>query len=63
VRVPFVIGKSFDEAQQILADAGLDAEERPGFGGFGREDGRVVNQSNGAGSMVDRGTTIVLETL
>lgn len=63
VRVPFVIGRSFEEAQQILADVGLDAEERPGFGGFGREDGRVVNQSNGAGSMVDRGATIVLETL
>ncbi|HEY0815876.1 MAG TPA: Stk1 family PASTA domain-containing Ser/Thr kinase [Pseudonocardia sp.] len=63
VRVPFVIGKTFDEAQQILSDVGLDAEEQPGFAGFGRADGRVVNQSNGAGSMVDRGTTIVLETL
>jgi eukaryotic-like serine/threonine-protein kinase len=63
VRVPFVIGKTFDEAQEILSDVGLEAEERPGIGGFGRENGRVVNQSNGAGSMVYRGTTIVLETL
>jgi serine/threonine protein kinase/beta-lactam-binding protein with PASTA domain len=63
VRVPFVIGKTFDEAQEILSEVGLEAEERPGIGGFGRENGRVVNQSNGAGSMVDRGTTIVLETL
>ncbi|MBA3906908.1 MAG: PASTA domain-containing protein [Pseudonocardiales bacterium] len=63
VRVPFVIGKTFGEAAQILADVGLEAEERPGFAGFGREDGRVVNQSNGAGSLVDPGTTIVLDTL
>ncbi len=63
VRVPFVIGKRFDEARSILEEAGLEAEEQPGFGGFGRDNGRVVNQSNGAGSMVDRGTTIVLETL
>jgi beta-lactam-binding protein with PASTA domain len=63
VRVPFVIGKTFEEAQAILSDVGLEAEERAGFGGFGRENGRVVNQSNGAGSMVDPGTTIVLETL
>ncbi len=63
VRVPFVIGRTFDAAQEILAHAGLEAEERPGFGGFGREHGRVVQQSNGAGSMVDRGTTIVLDTL
>lgn len=63
VRVPFVIGRTFDEAQEMLADVGLEAEERPGFSGFGREHGRVVQQSNGAGSMVDRGTTIVLDTL
>jgi beta-lactam-binding protein with PASTA domain len=63
VRVPFVVGKTFDEAQEILSDVGLEAEEHPGFGGFGRENGRVVDQSNGAGSMVDRGTTIELETL
>ncbi len=63
VRVPFVIGKTFDEAQEIMEDEGLKAEEHPGFGGFGRENGRVVNQSNGAGSMVAPGTTIVLDTL
>jgi serine/threonine-protein kinase len=63
VRVPFVIGKRFDEAQQILEEVGLQAEEQPGFGGLGRDDGRVIDQSNGAGSMVDRGTTIVLDTL
>jgi eukaryotic-like serine/threonine-protein kinase len=60
VRVPFLIGKRFDEAERILSDLGLQAEERSGFG---RDNGRVVDQSNGAGSLVDPGTTIVLETL
>ncbi|MBV9919368.1 MAG: Stk1 family PASTA domain-containing Ser/Thr kinase [Pseudonocardia sp.] len=59
VRVPFLIGKRFDEAETILNDLGLDAEEQSQFG---RDDGRVVDQSNGAGSLVDRGTTIVLKT-
>jgi serine/threonine-protein kinase len=43
VRVPFVIGKRFDEAQQILEEVGLQAEEQPGFGGLGRDDGRVID--------------------
>jgi eukaryotic-like serine/threonine-protein kinase len=59
VRVPFLIGKRFDEAEEILDDLGLQAEEHSQFG---RDDGRVVDQSNGAGSLVDRGTTIVLKT-
>ncbi len=60
VRVPFLIGKRFDDAERILDDLGLQAEERPGLG---RDNGRVVDQSNGPGSLVDPGTTIVLETL
>ena len=60
MRVPFLIGKRFDEAEEILDDLGLQAEEHSQFG---RDDGRVVDQSNGAGSLVDRGTTIVLKTL
>jgi beta-lactam-binding protein with PASTA domain len=59
VRVPFLIGKRFDEAEQILEDLGLEAEEHAEFG---RDDGRVLDQSNGAGSMVDPGTTIELKT-
>ncbi len=59
VRVPFLIGKRFDEAQQILEDLGLQAEEHAEFG---RDNGRVLDQSNGPGSMVDRGTTIELKT-
>jgi serine/threonine protein kinase/beta-lactam-binding protein with PASTA domain len=60
VRVPFLIGRRFNEAEHILEDLDLEAEERSGLG---RDNGRVVNQSNGAGSLVDPGTTIVLETL
>jgi eukaryotic-like serine/threonine-protein kinase len=61
VRVPSVKGLRFDDAEQILEDLGLKAEEHP-VGLFGSENGRVVKQSNGAGSMVDPGTTIVLDT-
>ena len=60
VRVPFLIGRRFDEAEQILDDLDLKAEERSELG---RDNGRVVDQSNGAGSLVDPGTTIVLKTL
>jgi eukaryotic-like serine/threonine-protein kinase len=60
VRVPFLIGRRFDEAEHILEDLDLKAEERSELG---RDNGRVVDQSNGAGSLVDPGTTIVLKTL
>jgi serine/threonine-protein kinase len=60
VRVPFLIGRRFDEAEQILDDLDLKAEERSELG---RDNGRVVDQSNGPGSLVDHGTTIVLKTL
>jgi eukaryotic-like serine/threonine-protein kinase len=65
VRVPFVIGRDADEAEEILDDAGLDAELRPvvPFGRRDRDRGTVIGQSAGAGSMVDEGTTIVLDVL
>jgi beta-lactam-binding protein with PASTA domain len=62
VRVPRVVGKTYDEAEQELGSLGLKAEERPAFGAFGQSGGRVVNQDQGAGSMVDPGKTIVLDT-
>jgi beta-lactam-binding protein with PASTA domain len=62
VRVPRVVGKTFEEAEQELESLGLKAEERPAFGAFGQSGGRVVNQDQGAGSMVDPGKTIVLDT-
>lgn len=62
VRVPFVLGEEFDAAEDALRDAELGAEERPAFG-FGRDNGTVIEQSPGAGAMVDPGTTVVLQTL
>jgi beta-lactam-binding protein with PASTA domain/tRNA A-37 threonylcarbamoyl transferase component Bud32 len=62
VRVPRVVGESFDDAERELEALGLKAEERPAFGAFGQSGGRVVNQDQGAGSMVDPGKTIVLDT-
>ena len=61
VRVPFLIGRRFDEAEEILDDLDLKAEERSELGRG--DNGRVVDQSNGPGSLVDHGTTIVLKTL
>jgi serine/threonine-protein kinase len=68
VRVPFVIGRDADTAEDILEDAGLEVELRPvvPFGGRGRDrdrDRTVVGQSLGAGSMVDEDTTIVLDII
>jgi eukaryotic-like serine/threonine-protein kinase len=60
VRVPRVIDLSFEDAEAELAAVGLEAEEDPQFGFF--RGGRVVDQSHGAGSMVDPGTVIVLRT-
>lgn len=62
VRVPFVVGDSFDEAEAKLAEVGLQAEEQPQIGFLGGG-GRVVEQRQGAGSMVDPGTVVVLVTL
>ena len=71
VRVPFLIGSNFDEAREKLVDLGLEVERRSrsGIGGrvrdrLGEQFGsQVLQQSHGPGSMVDRGTTITLETL
>src|SRR5690242_127509 len=49
VRVPFLIGRRFDEAEHVLENLDLKAEERSELG---RDNGRVVDQSNGAGSLV-----------
>jgi eukaryotic-like serine/threonine-protein kinase len=62
VRVPRVVGESFDDAEQELRALGLRAEERPAFGAFGRSGGRVVDQDQGAGSLVDPGEVVVLDT-
>ena len=61
VRVPLVLGQSFDDAADTLDGLGLDVEQRAGFL-FGRDDGRVVGQEPAAGSTVKPGSTVTLET-
>ena len=62
VRVPFLVGRTAAEATAALAAAGLQAEIENGFpfGGRPADEAQVVSQSHGPGSMVDRGTTIIL---
>ena len=62
VRVPFLVGRTAAEATATLAAAGLRAEVENGFpfGGRPADEAQVVSQSHGPGSMVDRGTTIIL---
>ncbi len=62
VRVPMLIGKQFDEARDQLEELGLEVDRDSRFGLDRRRD-RVIGQDHGAGSLVDRGTTIVLTTL
>jgi eukaryotic-like serine/threonine-protein kinase len=61
VRVPLLLGESFDDAAAALDDLGLDVDQRTGFL-FGRDDGRVVGQEPEAGSTVKPGSTVTLET-
>jgi serine/threonine-protein kinase len=65
VRVPFLLGRSVTDATAALAALGLQAEVENGlpFGGRPADRAQVVRQSHGAGSMVDRGTTITLQAL
>lgn len=55
--VPNVFGKRFDDAEQILVDAGFDVERVDALGGVF---GLVQSQSVGAGEMHPKGTVIVL---
>jgi len=62
VRVPFLVGRTAADATAALAAAGLQAEIENGFpfGGRPADEAQVVSQSHGPGSMVERGTTIIL---
>jgi eukaryotic-like serine/threonine-protein kinase len=67
VRVPFVVGRQAERAEEILEDAGLEVELRPVIP-FGRSErdrdrGTVVGQNPGAGAVVDEDTTVVLDIL
>jgi eukaryotic-like serine/threonine-protein kinase len=63
VRVPDVVGRDFEDAEDVLDELDLDAEGRAAVPFLGRKDGRVVEQSPRAGTTVDRGTTVTLTTL
>ncbi len=63
VAVPFVVGRTFEDAEEILEDLGLEVDARLLTPFTDRDEGRVIGQSNGAGSLVDEGTTIRLDVL
>jgi serine/threonine-protein kinase len=63
VRVPSVVGKKADDAEKALDRAGLEVERSSVFPFRDDDDARVVDQSAGAGSMVDRGTTVTLRAI
>jgi beta-lactam-binding protein with PASTA domain len=61
VQVPFVIGERFDDASDKLDEAGLDADQHSQFSD-GRGRSRVIGQDPRPGTLVDKGTTVTLET-
>jgi serine/threonine-protein kinase len=65
VRVPFLLGRTVTDARAALGAVGLSADVENGFpfGGRPEREAQVVQQSHGAGSLVDRGTTVVLRAL
>ncbi len=62
VRVPFLVGRTVEDAEEELDDAGLEAQVENGLPIGGRPDDEavVVQQSHGPGSQVDRGTVVTL---
>jgi serine/threonine-protein kinase len=61
VAVPNVVGRSFDDAREILSDAGFEATQQPRADDEA-EPGTVLEQSPGAGTEADKGTTVTLVT-
>jgi beta-lactam-binding protein with PASTA domain len=51
------------EATAELSAVGLQADVQSGLPFDRGDDARVVGQSHGAGSLVDRGTTVTLNTV
>ncbi|MBP2369335.1 Stk1 family PASTA domain-containing Ser/Thr kinase [Pseudonocardia parietis] len=60
--VPFVIGMSADEAEELLESKDFDVDIDRSFP-FGRRDGRVVGQDPDSGSDAEPGDTITLTVL
>jgi eukaryotic-like serine/threonine-protein kinase len=60
VTVPDLSGKSRAEAQEALADAGLEARFEEAFSDEVPQAGRVIRQSTAAGQEVDKGATVTV---
>lgn len=60
--VPFVIGMSAEEAEELLESRDYDVEIDRSFP-FGRRDGRVIGQDPSAGDSAEPGDTITLTVL
>jgi eukaryotic-like serine/threonine-protein kinase len=60
VRVPSLVGQSYESASEKLSDLGLDVEQSRGL--LGRRNGIVIGQSPSPGELVDKGTTVTLHT-
>ncbi|GAA1182101.1 Stk1 family PASTA domain-containing Ser/Thr kinase [Pseudonocardia alaniniphila] len=61
VEVPFVIGERYDDASDKLDDVGLDSDQHSRFSDE-RGRSRVIGQDPSAGTLVDKGSTVTLET-
>jgi serine/threonine-protein kinase len=62
VEVPDLFGLTFDQAQQSLADEGLEIGDNPNITSTNNPDldGRIINQTPPAGSEVDTGSTVTV---
>jgi eukaryotic-like serine/threonine-protein kinase len=60
VAVPDLSGMSREEAQEALAEAGLEVRFEEAFSDEVPQAGRVIRQSTGAGQEVDKGATVTL---
>jgi eukaryotic-like serine/threonine-protein kinase len=60
VAVPDLSGMSREEAQEALAEAGLEVRFEEAFSDEVPQAGRVIRQSTGAGQEVDKGATVTV---
>ncbi|WP_300018649.1 Stk1 family PASTA domain-containing Ser/Thr kinase [Pseudonocardia sp.] len=61
--VPLLLGRELSEARELLEGAGLGVEVRSALPFGVRENPQVIGQNPQPGTIVDAGTTVVLDTL